>query len=382
MSETRCYLHPRHPATLACEVCQRPICNRCVQNAATRLTCPACLDDAHRGRRFGRAGLALVVVALALLAAGGVWLATDDAPEATPTETPGATKRYAAARMEAQKDPDDPHKWLRVAEILIEEGQLAAAREPLSKAVALAPDDPEIQARQGYYEYELGHEAQALATLEHAQTLGADDPALASTIASIRGRLAAEAEDRRAVEDERQATALARARADRARAEALQARAERITEVERAEAAEQAAATAEASRRRFEAEACSMPVERRGNHFVVPVTLNGVDARLVYDTGASGLMLSHEIARLAGIELDPGDTLEAQTANGTAYFLRAEVGALGVAGGVLHQVRCAVCRAGDPCLGDVHGLLGVQVMEAMGMTLDAAASRIRFAQCD
>lgn len=385
----QCYLHSRRPATLSCEVCARPICNACVQNAATRLTCPACLDDARRGGRRGR-GLR-VLAAVALLAVGGaLFFALGDDSTTDDAEAAGSTKRYAAARLEAQKDPDDPHKWLRVAEILIEENQLAAAREPLMTAVRLDPDDPEIQARLGYYEYELGREAEALAILEKAQALGSDDPALETTLASIRGRLAEDEERRAALAEEQQAAELARVQARRARAEAVAARAEaltahaeRLTERERAAAAEEAAVVAEADQRRFEAESCSMPVQRSGNAFVVPVQLNGVDANLLYDTGASGLMLSHTVARRAGIELDPADTLEAQTANGTAYFLRADLRSLTIAGGVLEHVRCAVCRAGDPCLGGaVDGLLGVQVMEALGMTLDAAASRVRFANCD
>ncbi len=380
-----CYLHPRREAPLACDVCRRPICNRCVDTAAARLTCPACVDDARTQRRRGRLGL---IVAAALLIGGvgaGAWFGLSDAP---PDEaTAGSTKRYAQARLEAQRDPEDPHKWLRVAEVLIEEGKLAAAETPLLTALRLAPDDPDVNARLGYYEYERGRDADALARLEQAEALGADDPALASTIASIRDRLAAEEAERQAEDDalarERRAAELARARAERAHAEALAARAEAITEAAQARAAEEAAAEAEADRRRFEADACSMPVERRGNHFVVPVHINGVAAQLLYDTGATGLMLSHGIARRAAVELDPGDTLEAQTANGPAYFLRADVDALTVAGGTLEGVPSAVCRAGDPCLGpSVDGLLGVRVIEAMGMSLDTAGSRIRFANCD
>lgn len=382
MSAATCYLHPRREAPLTCEVCQRAICNRCVDTTAARITCPACVDDARQHHRRGRLRIGLVGLLLVGGIGVGVWVATADETPSAVSEA-GSTKRYAEARLEAQRDPEDPHKWLRVAEILIEEGKLAAAEQPLRTALRLAPDDAEINARLGYYEYEKGNEREALARLEHAEALGADDPALGSTIAAIRERLAADEEERVALVEEERAAQVARAQAERARAEALAARAAAATEAAEARAAEEAAAEAEAERRRFEAEACSLPVERRGNHFVVPVRVNGVAAELLYDTGATGLMLSHEIARSAGIALDPGDTLEAQTANGPAYFLRADVETLSVAGGTLHGVRSAVCRAGDPCLGSaVDGLLGVRVIEAMGMSLDAAGSRIRFADCE
>ena len=369
MSAARpCYLHPRREASLTCDLCRRPICNSCVHSADARLTCPACLDDARRGRLARRVALGV----LALLVVGGlgvgVWsLRGDDAPTATDGQDPA--QRYARALLDARRTPDDPQRWLRVAEILIEQDRLAAAEAPLRRALSLAPDDPALNARLGYFEYERGREAEALAILEKAEALGADDPALGSTLSAIRARMAADEEERQSLARAEAAAALARARAERARAEAF------------TEAA--GAAAAEAERRRFDAEACSMPVERRGNHFIVRVGVNGVEAELIYDTGATGLMLSHEMARRAGLDLDPADTLEAQTANGTAYFLRSDVASLTVAGGELQQVRCAVCRAGDPCLGPkVDGLLGVRVMEAMGMSLDAAGSRIRFAQCD
>src|SRR3954454_2802687 len=52
-------------------------------------------------------------------------------------------------------------------------------------------------------------------------------------------------------------------------------------------------------------------------HFVVHPTLDGKRARMLVDTGASFVALSHEDARLAGISVSPRDyTRPISTANG------------------------------------------------------------------
>jgi aspartyl protease family protein len=62
-------------------------------------------------------------------------------------------------------------------------------------------------------------------------------------------------------------------------------------------------------------------------HFVVHPTLDGRRVRMLVDTGASFVALSHEDARLAGIRVSPGDfTHRIQTANGVVSAASVRIG--------------------------------------------------------
>lgn len=382
-AQQTCYLHTRTPATLSCEVCDRPICNRCVQNDQTRLTCPACLDGARTGRAAGTALRVLVAAAL-LVGLGGVgWVVlsgSGDADEAAAPE--GSTKRYAAARLAATRDPDNPDRWLRLAEILLEENKLALAEEPLRKALALAPDDPEINARMGFYHYERGDVGAARKALEKAQLMGSADPNVEAILTAIGEARAADEQaeaEARARAREAQARAIeaveAEVEARKAAAQARRDEAERLAEEARAEAAE-------AAQRRIEADGCAVDSRRLGSVTVITATVNGIELDMLFDTGASGVLLSAEAAARVEVEIDPSRRIRAQTANGITEQRAGHVERIEVGGRATARHAVAVCVEGEPCLGArFDGLLGVSAHRALGLALDPTSGQVRLLDC-
>jgi len=120
--------------------------------------------------------------------------------------------------------------------------------------------------------------------------------------------------------------------------------------------------------------------ERRGSGVVVPVSLQGpggrVEAKMLFDTGASFTTLNEATLRRLGLVVAPEDpTIETQTANGLVrrslvVIDGVSVGRATVDGGV----AVAAC---DPCAsGEVVGLLGLNFSGHFRFTLDHAAGQL------
>lgn len=96
------------------------------------------------------------------------------------------------------------------------------------------------------------------------------------------------------------------------------------------------------------AEGGEVSVTRRMNgEFIVKGQINGADARFVFDTGASAVVLTPETAKAAGI--DPGKLIYSEvivTANGRTMAAGATIDRLTIGGLVERRVRALVAKPG------------------------------------
>lgn len=100
----------------------------------------------------------------------------------------------------------------------------------------------------------------------------------------------------------------------------------------------------------------------RNGMFMVDGAINGKTVRFLFDTGASGISLTSEDARIAGIvPLESDYSLDTHTANGIAKVAPAMADTLSVGGIVMRNVRVTVSKPG--ALG--RSLLGHTFMDKL-----------------
>jgi aspartyl protease family protein len=84
-----------------------------------------------------------------------------------------------------------------------------------------------------------------------------------------------------------------------------------------------------------------------GGHFQVESHVNGAPMTLIFDTGASAVVLTEKDARAAGIDTDAlGYTIPVSTANGTGRAAAVVLDEMEVGGIVRHDVRAYIAEAG------------------------------------
>ncbi|MCW5771484.1 MAG: TIGR02281 family clan AA aspartic protease [Rhodospirillaceae bacterium] len=94
-------------------------------------------------------------------------------------------------------------------------------------------------------------------------------------------------------------------------------------------------------------------------HFYVTTRINGAEARLLVDTGATVTVLSLREAERAGIFPSPGDfVIDVRTASGIAKAARADIRSLEIGEARLSNVRALVMKTP----GDIS-VLGVQTLQ-------------------
>jgi aspartyl protease family protein len=82
-------------------------------------------------------------------------------------------------------------------------------------------------------------------------------------------------------------------------------------------------------------------------HFQVESHINGAPMTLIFDTGASAVVLTEKDARAAGIDTDAlGYTIPVSTANGTGRAAAVVLDEMEVGGIVRHDVRAYIAEAG------------------------------------
>lgn len=103
---------------------------------------------------------------------------------------------------------------------------------------------------------------------------------------------------------------------------------------------------------------------RRGldGHFTVASTVNGTDMPLLFDTGASAVVLSYRDAQRAGVPVDElRFTLPVMTANGTGRAALIQLDSIEIGGIARRNVRAFVAEDGA-----LHGsLLGMTFLETL-----------------
>lgn len=107
---------------------------------------------------------------------------------------------------------------------------------------------------------------------------------------------------------------------------------------------------------------------RPDGHFEVGANVNGTDMPLMFDTGASAVVLSYEDAKRVGIDVASlRFTLQVSTANGTGYAARTTLDRIEVGGIVRSRVRAFVAEQGA-LQGSLLGMTFLETLSHYGVT--------------
>lgn len=256
---------------------------------------------------------------------------------------------WSAVRAE----PRDPVRWATLADAQAAIDQAEAAEQSYLTAVRLGSRDPTVHGRLGFLLYGHGRDQEALSALREAKDLGAELPLLAQTLTDLEARLAPPEPPPEPPAAEEPAPAVE----------------------------EYAEAPVSASSNDNSDSACTVAAPRQGRMgpFIVMTKLEGVEAPLVVDTGASLTTLSFDLLEDLQVTIDEEHTVDAITATGPAVFPTARLSAVEIGGRRVENLTVAAC---DACGGRVaRGLLGLDVQAALGMELDMRNGQIRFVDC-
>lgn len=106
----------------------------------------------------------------------------------------------------------------------------------------------------------------------------------------------------------------------------------------------------------------TLQADSRG-HFYAQVSFNGISARGLIDTGASGIALSSRLARTLGLDYKRGQAGYASTAAGYAPFYRVTLNEVRLGDIVLYNVPAAVLEGDFP----QEPLLGNSMLNQLNM---------------
>lgn len=341
-------------------------------------------EDTSRHRKGGgrrRAWLALAAVA-ALLAAGGVfaWLGVQQWRE----DNPGAHRLQTTWRA-VRHNPHNATAWAALGDAQAAMDQLEAAEQSYRTAIALGGNvsDASVMARLGFQLYARGEDVAALDLLERAEAAGADVPMLSWTIERLRQQAArptggeANGEKpaaRRDGDPDRPATTGSRSGKAQGTEQPEEASLDRRgTPTDAIETRE-----ARADKGRLP---CEVPLSRphRRAPYHIPVRVGAVETELILDTGASITALAETLLLDLGVPIRHDRPLHAITATGPAQMPTAVVERIEVGGRSAVQHTVAAC---DGCGGQhAEGLFGLDLQASLGLELDLARSRVRFADC-
>jgi aspartyl protease family protein len=118
----------------------------------------------------------------------------------------------------------------------------------------------------------------------------------------------------------------------------------------------------------------TVAVRHRDNVMLVNAKINGHDAILIVDTGASSVALSREFANRVGIDTNKGTVGVVITASGRTSVTRLELNSVTVGGASLLKVGATVVDSMR--LGDADGLLGNTFLSHFDVHVDSAKSQL------
>lgn len=312
-----------------------------------------------------RALFALALAGVVLYGAHAYRSARPVAPTSTPVEAAWAAVHAA---------PSDAAAWIVLGDAESAADEMAAAEHAYRTALRLDPEDVTAKVRLGFALYARGADTEARALLLEAKQRGADAPMLDTTLAALEPVAAratptvrAPPPDDAEVPDVPDAGTVVDASVVR---EPKPAPRERVA----------AAPVEEAPARSFDA-SCELPLTRLrgGGTYGIDVVVDGVEARLLLDTGASITVITSELADLIGLARDPHRRVRAITANGRVEMAMGDVEGVEVAGRRVAATSVAICEGCVEGLAD--GLFGLDLVAAFGMTLDVSEDLVRFADC-
>lgn len=126
----------------------------------------------------------------------------------------------------------------------------------------------------------------------------------------------------------------------------------------------------------------SIPLERRSGTYMIDVILNGKDpVKMVFDTGASSISLSYEMAAKAGLkQSDPSTKVKVTIANGrTVEAKKMKLASVRVGKFEIKNVDCVVMPEDLP---ESPPLLGGAFLNNFKYEIDADASKVRLTRLD
>ncbi len=303
---------------------------------------------------------ALVTVLLGAVVAAALVVSREAEP---PPREAGPQDDISVALGRVQSNPRDPAAWMALGDAQAAIDALAAAEHAYRTADEVGAPQGLAAARLGFLLYQQGQDTEARRWLEAAREQGAAVPLLEETLQSLtRPPVALDA----GVRPSAPARALRPPLAADAGVDELDAAVATLPPP---------AAVAE-----LETGGCEIPVERsRTGSLMVDVGLNGLNTRLILDTGATMTVLNRSAAEEVGAASRPG-RLIAMTANGTTEMALGLVDDVVIGGRSVGGVRVAVC---DECIGArADGLLGVDLQAAFDLQLDVAGPRLWFRDCE
>lgn len=287
-------------------------------------------------------------------------------------------------------DRSDPVRWSRLGDAEAAAGAYLEAEHAYRTAIRLGGADGLAHARLGFLYYSNQEDQKALAMLKEARRRGADVPMLDYTIAQILEGEGGEG----ASALHPKSTSLIPPQTIRPGPTASQQTLPDAGVVDAAAPEVDPPAPPPSppvvARHRPEPEPEPAPVYDEcstaaipihgGRSFLIAINIEGSEARLIIDTGASLTVLTEAFADEAGIRSEPGRQLSAITANGRVKFDTAVVREVELEGRLMPALRVAIC---PECVESVaDGLLGLDVVAAMGLQLDLAAKTVRFRDCE
>lgn len=293
-------------------------------------------------------------------------------------------ERWERSPLRADPTFQDARDFLRLAERASEQGRQDLARAAYRAALELSPDDAEARAQLGFLLYEAGRDDEAVAELERAREGGAQVALIDLTLGMMRARVDEEGPFPRFTDVEAPA---AKAPAEPERLAARDPTPEEDEEPEPEPEPDLEDAVEDA----LEPEElpgppvlgdCEVALERRADSgtFLVDVHVDGAAARLILDTGASLTVLSRDFVDDARLSFAEDGVLMARTAAGPRRFATGRVSSFEVAGRVIEGLRVALC---DECgMPGSDGLLGLDVQEPLGMSLQPGQGIVRFGDCE
>jgi len=315
-------------------------------------------------------GFALLGAALASGAVWGVRAVLSGASEAE--SRPESADALAEAWRAVAVAPDDPAVWILLGELQHALDQDRAAERSFRTAIALGDPGGRAQGRLGFLLYGAHRDAEALTLLEAAAREGAELPLLDFVRGQLRTRLA-EQQERAAVEPVDGGEEVG---SNSSEPEPEPAVDEPPSEPERPDMGPPVEAPVR------EDLPCTAPLRRLGEDstFIVDLFVEGLEAELIVDTGASLTVITRAFARALDLPLDWERPLRAVTANGTVDFPTAVLDQVELQGRTVRELRVAVC---EDCVQDVaDGLLGLDLQTAFGLDLDLSDQRLDFEDCE
>jgi clan AA aspartic protease (TIGR02281 family) len=269
--------------------------------------------------------------------------------------------------------PQSAVAWVRLGELQASLDQTRAAERSYRTAVELGDPRGMARGRLGFLLYGQQRDEEALELLLAAREAGAQLPIQDYTITELRRRSA-----------QRRAEAASPPRRPEAPLPDLEP--SPPSSVDRPDAGVEApdAGAEEVGTQSEDGEqgrACVVPLQQasQGSTFLIDVVLDGEEAELIVDTGASLTVITRELADDLGLDLDYKMSLTAVTANGTVEFPTAVLDEVELAEGLVRELRVAVCEGCVESLAD--GLLGLDLQSAFRMRLDLARGEAEVGRC-